>query len=205
MKKISITLFSLLMVFAMHAQPSNNSVNGDAVIYNANTENSTVNWVGKKVTGSHEGTIDINAANFVLSDGDLIGGYVIIDMTSIKDTDLNEKMQAKLEGHLSSDDFFSVEEFPEASLIVTEVSKVETEDANYNVKGNLTIKGHTHPTEFPVMVTKNDDDGLSVVGSLIFDRSLYEVKYRSGKFFKDLGDKIIYDDITLSFDVNSTK
>ena len=204
MKKLTITLFSLLMIFAVQAQSSQNSA-ADASVYNADPTNSSVNWIGKKVTSSHEGTIGISAANFIVRNNELIGGYVIIDMTTIKNTDLGEKGQAKLEGHLSSADFFNVEEHPEAMLTVTEVNAIEGDDANYQVNGNLTIKGITHPTEFSVMSLMNDNGDLSVTGTLIFDRSLYEVKYGSGKFFKDLGNKIIYDDITLSFDVNSTK
>ena len=205
MKKITITLFSILMVLALQAQSSNESLVGDTLNFYADTQTSIVNWVGKKVTGSHEGTIGINAANFVLNNGELIGGYVIIDMTSIKNTDLGEKGQGRLEGHLSSADFFNTKEHPKASLTITQVTANDNEDANYTVNGNLTIKGITHPTEFPVMVVMNDNDGVNVTGSLTFDRSLYDVKYGSSTFFKDLGDKIIYDDITLSFDVNSTK
>ena len=206
MKQLTITLLSLFfVVFAIQAQDSEMKVNADATIYMADAANSTVNWKGKKVTGSHEGTIGLDAANFIVKDGELIGGFVVINMNEITCTDLKEEMAGKLVGHLKSDDFFSVEKHPEASLTVTKVKKYITEDANYKIVGDLTIKGQTHPVEFPVMITMNDNDGLNAKGTLQFDRTLYDVQYGSGSLFSGLGDKIIYDNISLSFDVNSTK
>ena len=205
MKTITLTLVSLFIAVFAIAQEGKMEVSADATIYQGNPENSSVNWLGKKVTGSHEGTIGLDAANFIMQDGKLIGGYVVIDMTSIECSDLTGEKKGGLEGHLKSEDFFHVEEYPEASLTVTSVKKYITEDANYKVQANLTIKGQTHPVEFPVMITLNDNDGLSAKGTLQFDRTLYDVQYGSGSLFSGLGDKIIYDNVTLSFDVNSTK
>ena len=56
-----------------------------------NTKVSNVDWVGKKVTGQHTGTINIKEGSLHFHDGHLDGGKVIIDMTSIASTDLEEK------------------------------------------------------------------------------------------------------------------
>ena len=95
-----------------------------------------------------------------------------------------------MEGHLKSDDFFSIEKFPESILEVKGSS--EQNKHNYEVIGELTIKGIKHPITFTM--EKNNDKWKS---DLIFDRSKYDVKFRSGTFFENLGDKLIYDDIVI--------
>ena len=56
----------------------------------------------------------------------------------------------------------------------------------------MTIKEISHPITFDVEV-----DGNLINANLTFDRSLYDVRFRSGSFFENLGDKLIVDDIDL--------
>jgi polyisoprenoid-binding protein YceI len=108
-------------------------------------------------------------------------------MTTLTCDDLTANQgKAKLEGHLKSDDFFSVEKFNKATLTILSVQ-------NSNATGVLTIKDISHPIEFKL--TKNKD---TYSADLVFDRSKYNVKYASGNFFKNLGDKLILDEIELS-------
>ena len=157
-----------------------------------NTENSSVTWQGKKVTGTHTGLISITEGSLEFDHGKLTGGNIVIDMTSITCTDLPATPAGKLLGHLKSDDFFGVANFPTAELNITEVKK---SDAGYTVTGNLTIKGISKPVTFDTAVTKS-----GATAQIVIDRTDYDVKYGSGKFFDNLGDKTIYDDFTL--DVN---
>src|SRR3954471_19560220 len=101
---------------------------------------SRIDWVGKKVTGSHDGIIAIKAGEIILSpEGKLIGGRVVVDTTSIKVLDIADPAtNAQMTGHLASDDFFSNEKFPEATLEIVSVRGT-------HVDANLTIKGITHP------------------------------------------------------------
>jgi polyisoprenoid-binding protein YceI len=152
---------------------------------------SNIDWVGKKVTGAHNGTIAVKEGEIVLKDGKLTGGRFVIDTTSIKILDITDPAtNAQFSGHLASDDFFSIEKYPEATLVIFSVS-------GNHVEGNLSIKGITHPVGFDVIV-KVDGDQLTAAGKLVIDRTKYEMKFRSGNFFKDLGDTLIYNDFELN-------
>lgn len=155
---------------------------------------SSVKWLGKKVTGEHTGTVSIKEGSLELTKGKVTGGKVVIDMNSLVNTDIADAgMNGKLVGHLKSDDFFGVEAFPTAELVITKV------DGN-NFSGNLTIKGTTNPTSFTATASK---DGKNIVykGTITIDRSKYNVKYGSKSFFDNLGDKVIYDEFTLEFNL----
>lgn len=158
---------------------------------NVNTAASSIVWTGKKVTGQHTGTINIKSGNIDIQDGILKGGSFVIDMTSIVCTDMEGEYGKKLEGHLKSDDFFSVENNPTAQLVITEVT-AGTEKGNYNITGDLTIKGITHPISFTAAVGAD-----MATANITVDRAKYDVRYGSGSFFDGLGDKMIYDDFEL--------
>ena len=150
---------------------------------------STVTWTGKKVTGSHTGTINISEGSIINKDGRFHGGTFTIDMTSITNSDLDGNMKGKLEGHLKSDDFFGVEAHPTATLTITDIDKL---GGGYKLTADLTIKGKTAPVSFDAAVTGN-----TATANITVDRTLYDVKYGSGKFFEDLGDKMISDNFEL--------
>lgn len=164
-----------------------------------NTENSKIEWLGKKVAGEHSGTIKVNMGSLVLNDGEIVEGSFVVDMTSIVNTDVeDEGYKTKLEGHLKSDDFFGVEKFPESKFKITEATKMG--DGNYKVKGNITIKGITEQIEFMVNLHKHDGT-VHVSGKMTIDRTKFNVRYGSGSFFDNLGDKTIYDDFELNLDL----
>ncbi len=153
---------------------------------------STINWVGKKVTGQHEGTIKLKDGAFFMKDGKIARGKFTVDMTSIEVTDLKAgEGKEKLEGHLKADDFFGVEKFATASINFTTV----TPKANgvYNVVANLTIKGITKPVTFDLIVKDNN-----ATAKVVVDRTKYDIKYGSGSFFDNLGDKVISDNFDLT-------
>jgi len=157
---------------------------------------SNIDWVGKKVTGAHNGTIAVKEGEFILNDGKLAGGEFVIDTTSIKILDVTDPAtNAQFFGHLASDDFFSIEKYPEAILKITSVS-------DNHVKGDLTIKGITHPVAFDAAVSINGE-ALIATGKLVIDRTKYGMKFRSGNYFKDLGDTLIYNDFELNVNVTA--
>jgi polyisoprenoid-binding protein YceI len=157
---------------------------------------SNIDWVGKKVTGAHNGTIAVKEGEFILNDGKLTGGKFTIDTTTIKILDVTDPAtNAQFAGHLASDDFFAIEKYPEAALEITSVS-------GNQVEGHLTIKDITHPVSFDVAVNVNGDV-LTASGKLVIDRTKYGIKFRSGNFFKDLGDTLIYNDFELNVSVTA--
>lgn len=156
------------------------------------TKKSTVKWHGEKVTGEHFGTINIKGGKLIWKSNKITGGEIIIDMTSIENTDLEDAdYKAKLEGHLKSDDFFGVEKYPTAKLKIKSSSAFK--DNKAIVKGQLTIKETTLPIEFSVQ-----KEGNRFMAEIVIDRSKYDVRYGSGSFFDNLGDKTIYDEFTLT-------
>lgn len=164
-----------------------------------NTKVSSVEWVGKKVTGQHNGLITIKEGQLNLHDGHLSGGKVVIDMSSITCTDLKaEKGGKKLVGHLNSADFFDVANHETATLEITGAKK--TEGNKHLVSGKLTIKGITHPISFPATIEVKDGR-LGAFAEVKVDRTLYDIKYNSGKFFDGLGDKMIDDEFIIKFKI----
>lgn len=165
------------------------------------SSNSSVEWTGRKVTGAHNGTIGIKNGNFIFNDGKIKGGNVVIDTTSIKILDVTDPAtNTQFAGHLASDDFFSIEKFPTAALDILNVEEIS--NTTYYLEGNLTIKDITHLVGFEAQV-KNDNNIVSLGGKLIIDRTKYDIKFRSGNFFKDLGDTLIYNDFELDFNITA--
>jgi len=169
---------------------------GDATTVNVNAEKSTVAWEGKKVGGAHDGFIQISEGSLLFEDGALSGGAFVLDMTSITVADIEDaKYNAKLKGHLLSPDFFGTEEFPVAKFVIEGAEAVD--ESTYKVLGNLTIKGMTHPSKFDAVFSKDGDQRVASA-TIEVDRTLYDVRYGSKKFFDNLGDKFIYDTFTMN-------
>jgi len=151
---------------------------------------SKIDWIGRKITGAHNGSIAVKEGELLLNGDKLTGGKIIVDTTSVKILDIMDPAtNAQFAGHLASDDFFSTEKYPEASLEIIAAS-------GNHVEGKLTIKGITHIIGFDI-VLKISGDLLTATGKLVIDRTKYEMKFRSGNFFKDLGDTLIYNDFEL--------
>tara|TARA_B100000989_G_scaffold49774_1_gene32773 strand:- start:6835 stop:7395 length:561 start_codon:yes stop_codon:yes gene_type:complete len=166
--------------------------------YKINLDESSLTWTGREVsTSSHYGTINFTSGQFEVSDGLISQGEFIVDMTSINVQDLSGGSKERLEGHLRSDDFFSVESFPTAHLYISSSELIS--QGKWLVNSFLTIKDISHPVLFEM---SNTDEGW--IANLVFDRSKYNVKFRSGTFFENLGDKLIYDDIELKINLKTS-
>jgi len=163
----------------------------------ANTETSTIRWNAKKVGGAHYGTVKLNNGTLNFDENNkLIGGTFTLDMNSITNDDLEGDTHDSLLKHLQSDDFFSVENHPTSTLTITQVTELDT-DA-YQVTADLTIKGITNPVTFVATV----DEDMTFIAPITIDRTLWDIKFRSLKFFSDIADKAIDDNIT--YDVKLT-
>lgn len=158
------------------------------------TEASKITWKAYKVTGSHEGTINLASGNLDFNGTTLTGGAFVVDMTTINTTDLEGEYKKKLDGHLHSDDFFGTATHKTASLEITSV-KASGKNA-YDATANLTIKNITKEVNFTISVY-----GSKATASLKVDRSEFDVRYGSGSFFDNLGDKTIYDEFDLVVDL----
>lgn len=157
-------------------------------------KDSNIEWKAYKVTGSHNGTIDLKEGSLRFEEGQLTGGSFIVDMTTLGSTDLEGKWKDKLDNHLKSDDFFGVEAHPTATLEFTNV--VSSSKNAYEVTGDLSIKGTTKPISFTLSIYGNKANA-----TLKVDRAQYDVRYGSGSFFDNLGDKTVYDEFDLVVDL----
>ena len=160
---------------------------------------SSIKWIGKEITTKeHFGALKFSKAQLEFNGDVLTGGEFMVDMTTLDVQDLSGGGKQRLEGHLRSDDFFSVDKHQTSYLKITEVlppelSRIEADNNSFEVSGELTIKGITQPIVFTLKPVSYQ----SYVADLTFDRSDYNVRFRSGSFFENLGDKLILDDIKL--------
>ncbi len=153
---------------------------------------SKISWVGKKVTGQHEGTINLQDGALVFKGKKLVGGNFTVNMSSLISTDLKAgEGKEKLEGHLKSEDFFGTEKFQTSTLVFKTIA-VKSKNV-YTVTADLKIKEKTNPITFDITV-----DGNKATTAFKVDRTKYDIKYGSGSFFDNLGNKAISDDFDLN-------
>ncbi|MCK3686288.1 YceI family protein [Maribellus sp. YY47] len=194
MKKITgllaIALFSVSVAVAGQKDAAQAALKVD-------TKASKVYWNAKKVTGEHSGLLSVADGTVYVQDAKVTGANINLDMNSIDCTDLEGEWKDKLVGHLKSDDFFSVEKHPKATFTIKSVAK---DGAKHKVVGDLTIKGIKHEISFPADV-KVEGDKITANGTATIDRTKYDIRYGSGKFFEGLGDKMIYDTFDIRFEL----
>lgn len=185
MKSVKVVIATLalgLITFAGVAAPK---------VVNVNKSASSIAWLAKKVTGEHNGTVGISAGALNIDGNKLIGGNFTIDLKTIKALDITDPgYNQKFIGHITSGDFFEVEKFPTATFVITKV-------AGNQVTGNLTIKGITKSITFPAEIAIKGGK-LNAKANITIDRTDFNIKYGSKKFFDSIGDKAIYDDFALT-------
>lgn len=189
-----IALFAAVLAFAFTAT---------APEYKVNTTKSKIEWVGRKVTGEHRGAITISAGKLSWDGKKLTGGSFDIDMSSITNTDITDaEYNKQLIGHLQSEDFFSTAKYPKASFVITKVVPQAKNAAI--ITGDLTIKGITKQLAFPAVVQASENE-VTATATITVDRTLYDIKYGSGSFFDNLGDKAIDNEFELNVALVATK
>jgi polyisoprenoid-binding protein YceI len=180
LKSIALALVVVLSTVSVSAQTKK-----------VNVAASTINWVGKKVTGEHSGTVNLKDGALVFKGAKLVGGTFTVDMTSLTATDLTGEYLGKLNGHLKSEDFFGTEKYPTAVLVF---KKIGAKAKNlYTVVADLTIKGITKPVTFDIAV-----NGNTATTKFNVDRTKYDIKYNSASIFSSIGDKAISDEFELA-------
>ncbi|WP_348823264.1 YceI family protein [Flavobacterium aestuarii] len=164
---------------------------GNAQKYKIDVSKSSIHWVGKKITGEHEGSIKFKDGYIIFKDKKLAGGSFTADMTTISNDDQTGSSKQKLEGHLKSEDFFSTASFTTSNLTLKSIASKGNN--TYLVTADLTIKGITNSVQFDLVIAGKN----KAAANLIVNRTKYDIKYGSGSYFDDLGDKTIYDDFEL--------
>ena len=193
MKKIlsTLTLCTAVILFMAFTKAAKTET------FKVDTQLSSIDWIGRKVTGQHSGKIKIASGELLLSGKAVKGGSFIMDMTSISSD------SEKLTGHLKTEDFFSVEKNPTSKFQITKVTAAGTD--RINVTGNLTIKGITEAITFPATVKKEGNSLVAVAKNVMVNRAKYDIRYGSKSFFNDIGNKAIDDEFELSINLVAKK
>ena len=180
-----------------------NSIAGEE--YVLNSASSIMEWRGVKPAGEHTGNVKITEGQAIVKNGELVGGSVVVDMNSIINDDLTGNMSERLVGHLKSEDFFNVAEYPHAVFEISSVDKNEIADesgSGFAITGNLTMKGESRSITFPAKI-KVSDVGVSVsTDEFSIDRTLWGVNYKSKSVFAEFKDDFINDMINLKFEAD---
>lgn len=189
-RKILLGVFVMFTVFA-YGQKSET--------FTVNPSKSLVKWAGKKIVGGNtEGTILVGKGSLEFASKKLKSGEIVMDAKSIT----SEKASPRLVAHLKNQDFFDVEKFPTASFVL---SSVKTDKNVAQISGKMTIKGITKDLTFPAEVTYSKDVVVAKAVGIKVNRTLYDVKYRSGSLFSGLGEGAIEDDFVLDITLVAEK
>jgi len=197
MKKFAFILSIAAFIGLAFTNPAS-----ELVLASVDTEKSFLKWTGYKVTGKHYGKVKIKEGSLEYTDGMLSGGSFTIDMASITVEDLEGGAKEKLTGHLKSDDFFGVQNYPTAEFVITSVIS-RGKPGDYRITGDLTIKDNTNEIKFNAQM--EEGDMITGKATMTIDRSEYNVRYGSGSFFDNLGDKTIYNEFDLEVNLVARK
>ena len=209
MKKIlSLSIIALALLFSCKGEKKEKIVVKEEVkveetimVNNVDLTTSIMTWKGTKPTGSYDGIVSFSSGGMIVENGVLKEGEFVIDMSTIKNLDMEGSDGAgKIEKHLKAADFFDVEMYPTSKFVITSVLDVE---GNTAVTGNLTIKDVTKSITIPATVSTTD--GITTFKSELFniDRADFNVKYGSKRWIEGLKDKFIDDLVEMSFVVIS--
>lgn len=190
--------------FAQKAVSKKTAATAAVASYKLQPQLSTLGWDGKAVTHGHNGTIQFSSGDLEVRNNMVVGGTAIVDMKTIKATDITDAdNHAKFVGHMSSGDFFDAPAFPTSTFKITSVTPIAGAAAdadNATITGDMTIKGVTQRVSFPAKVgVKNGV--AAATGKVTIDRTKFGLKYGSKSFFDSIGDKAINDEFTLAFNV----
>lgn len=166
------------------------------------TDQSKVHWKGTKVGGAHDGTVGVRSGKMTTKDGKLQSVEIVVDMTQMTNNDLSGEWRQQLLDHLKNDDFFSVDKYPTSTLKSTKVEDLGRD--RYRVTADLTIKDKTETVVFEATV-KEKGNTLSGKTDFTFDRTKFGIRYNSGNFFQNLGDRLIHDDVQLTVELVGKK
>lgn len=147
---------------------------------------STISFVGSKVTGSHDGGFKDFSGTIAVANGMIApSSQIMIQMVSLW-SDSN-----RLTGHLKNSDFFDVPNFPTAEFVVTSLSE------NGELTGNLTMRGVTKSITFPAEIDVSD--------SSVSLKAEFDIKrFDWGIAYKGKADDLIRDEVVIKLDVTAS-
>lgn len=215
-KNILFIMSAVLILAACTPKSADQASTGEAIQKSAssgselslNTEESTIFWRGTKVGGEHTGYVSATSGSIFIENGEITGGSITIDLNSITNEDLEGDMNARLVGHLKSEDFFYTEKFPEAVFEIVSVSEFSGETTEgevtptHEITGNLSMRGETKSISFPARVTIEEGRISALTNEFSIDRTQWGVNFKSKTIFAEFKDDFIADLMNLKLDVS---
>lgn len=242
LKFYSMAMLSMLLAASCAQNPQSDEaevsaaedveqVSASATDYELDIDQSELRWNGFKPTGQHYGTIAIQDGTIAVENGKIVGGSFTMDMNEIDVQDLEGEDRQKLTGHLKSEDFFAVEQYPTSEFVITEVneyqggamassgenenlsvkvnneeiSEYKLENPTHTITGNLTMRDTTLSITFPARVSMEGNQ-ITAEAKFNIDRTNWKVSYNDeGDPVRVAKDKFIYNTVNLGFDITATK
>ena len=204
-------------------------VSTEAASYAINTGSSMVGWIGSKPAGKHNGTLPITEGSIAVEGDQIVGGTIVMSVADIQNEDLagDPDSQAKLVGHLKSDDFFDAENHPTATFEITSVSPFDSsveivekeefeteftpatnkeymvEAPTHTITGNLTMRGKTLSVSFPATVSM-ENGMISAMAKFNIDRTNWGLMYGDEASAVDKAkDRFIYNTVNVALDIKA--
>ncbi|WKN33703.1 YceI family protein [Porifericola rhodea] len=205
-------------------------ISQSASSYALNTSQSELQWYGFKPTGQHYGTIGIKDGSVAVENNEVVGGSFTVDLNDIDVQDLEGEDRDKLTGHLKSEDFFFVEQYPEAKFEITQVNpysdatasseenenmtvKVNNEEVSeyvldnptHMVSGNLSMRDTTLSITFPARIDVSEN-AIKAEAKFNIDRTNWNISYNDeGDPVRVAKDKFIYNTVNVGFNIIAEK
>lgn len=196
MKLHSILIVAVLVTFVSFGQVANET-------YVVDKKESILTWKCAYQfvpQNNHNGFVNVSKGNLTIENGRPVGGLVEVDMNTISDE--RHDSDNDLIEHLKSADFFDVEKFPVSKFAIKRV--VSAGHDSIKVIGSLMIKNITHEIVFPAKIEAKAGV-VNANGKVTIDRSKWDVRYGSGKFFANLADDTISDFIEIEMKIVARK
>lgn len=191
MNKVFATLL-LFAIFTVQAQTPRNFI--------LLVKDSYIGWKVDYAIGTkgHEGTLKLTSGSVIVKDGVIESGSFVIDINSIRVTDIKSaKGRKDLEDHLKNDDFFSANIYPKGSFTVLNTPKPVNNQST--VTGNLLLKGISNTIRFPVIITQQGNQ-IKIKSTFSINRTSWGINYQSGSIFSNLKDGVISDQVLITLD-----
>jgi polyisoprenoid-binding protein YceI len=203
-----LTVFAALLLFSACTNPASDkpkAVTNEAAPvaassprvagekYLITSDNSRIEFVASKVTGSHNGSFKRFSGDIDFNGQPENSRVNITIQTNSVETDT-----ADLTKHLQTPDFFDVAKYPQATFISTEIKPGGEKGATHTVSGNLTLHGVTKSITFPATIVVS-------AGAITVDSTFALNRKDFGINFAGASDNLIRDEVVLTLKVRAVK
>ena len=181
--------------------------------YQLDSARCEIKWTAFKPTGAHWGVFPVSGGTIYVANELITGGNIEINMAGLEVRDLEGEDKMNLETHLKGtnpgeeEDFFNVNKFPKANYRILTSQRLENDPlGTHLIKGELTIKGITKPLDIKAWVDMANPNAIKAMTEpFVIDRTLWDIRFQSKKFFSDLQDDFIHDEVKMEITLGAIR